>query len=381
MAYQHVETNPHFIDPEEKTPDQRHYLPAALLPRRGPDQRIPSHRPQDQRPQPRHYGDEGPQPLGPSPPEPHHEGQPYPPLHVWVPPVHHEDQSPQSQPQNSQGQQRQPLEMSTPPSSIQGLTPKTQKRQGRSGKKVKMPPQLQDQHPSAQLIRPLGEVTEHQPSPGVITPQPEGKHPHEQRPRTNLFLPRDRPTKPLTWFAAAFCIIFWLVIIIGGLIVLIVYLVFRPRSPHFDVNSVSLNAAYLDMRYLLNADLSVLANFTNPNMKVSVDFSYMYLDLYFENSMIATQYIEPFSAARGLSMIANIHMVTSQVRLSLKETLLLQKQIENNRVMFTVKGKFRARYNLGGFLKYSYWLHGHCSLMVSSPPNGVLRAKRCNTKH
>ena len=42
----------------------------------------------------------------------------------------------------------------------------------------------------------------------------------------------------------------------------IVCLVFRPQSPHFDVFSVTLNAAYLDLGYLLNADLTMLANFT-----------------------------------------------------------------------------------------------------------------------
>lgn len=162
---------------------------------------------------------------------------------------------------------------------------------------------------------------------------------------------------------------------------LIVYLVFRPRSPHFDVISVTWNAAYLDMGNLLNADLTVLANFTNLNKKVSVDFSYLYLDLYFENTLIATQYIEPFSATRGQSIFANIHMVSSQVKLSMKESMLLQKQIQNNRVIFTVKGMFRARSNLGSFLKYSYWLHGQCGIMLSSPPTGVLRDKKCKTKH
>ncbi|XVF43878.1 hypothetical protein PTKIN_Ptkin02bG0076100 [Pterospermum kingtungense] len=383
MAHQHVETNPHFIDPEEITTEQRNYLPAALLPRRGHDHRIPPRGPQDQRPRPTHSQEERPQPLGPSPPEPHREGQPHPPLHVWVPPVHHEDQHRPSHPQAHQGQQRQPLDRWVPPpSSVQGPAPKKQKRKNRPPKEVMLQPQLQD-HPSASLIKPQEEITEHHPSPGpgVMTPQRQGRHPHDHRPHTSLFIPEDHPTKPLTWFAAAFCIVFWLVIIIGGLIILIVYLVFRPRNPRFDVNSVTLNAAYLDMGYLLNADLTLLANFTNPNKKVRVDFSYMYLDLYFENTLIATQYIEPFSAARGQSMFANVHMVTSQVRLSMKETLLLQKQIQNNRVMFTVKGMFRARSNLGSFLKYSYWLHGQCSIMVSSPPTGVLRDKYCRTKH
>ncbi|OMO60275.1 Late embryogenesis abundant protein, LEA-14 [Corchorus capsularis] len=404
MEHQHAETNPHFLDAEEVTPDQREYIPQTLLPRQrghdhrprhhpptGPIERQPPHH---QRPQP--LGDQhsrppptGPtegqpppphqrlQPLGPSPPEQHHGDQPHVPLHVWVPPPHHEGQ-------HRQGHQQPPPPLGIwgqlPSSRTQGPPTKKPKR-GRSRKEVVMQPQLQDQQPSASLIRPTtqGEsTTEHHPSPG---PAPPAKPRENMHHHSALFLPRARRTKPITWFAAAFCIIFWLAIIIGGLIVLVVYLVFRPRSPRFDVTSVTFNAAYLDMGYLLNADIQVLANFTNPNKKVRIDYSYMYLDLYFENTLIATQYVEPFSASRGQSTFRDIHMVTSQVKLSMKETLLLQKQIENNRVMFTVKGVFRARSDFGSVWKYSYWLHGQCGIIVSSPPSGVLKAKLCKTRH
>lgn len=162
---------------------------------------------------------------------------------------------------------------------------------------------------------------------------------------------------------------------------LIVYLIFRPRIPKFDVSTATLNAAYLDMGYLLNADLTLLANFTNPNKKVSVDYSYMYVELYYGRTLIATQAIEPFSAPRTAARFANLHMVTSQVRLSELEIQRLKRQTLNNGVIFEVKGFFRARSNLGGFLRYSYWLHGQCTIMVRRPPDGVLSAKKCKTKH
>ncbi|GMJ08217.1 hypothetical protein HRI_004490900 [Hibiscus trionum] len=342
MAHRHVETNPHFIeDPDGTTPEQRHYLPVALLPRRGHNRRVPLRGTEDQ--------DQHPQQLGPSLLEPHHESQNHLPLHVWVPPpVQNEDRRPQLRPR---------------PSSIQVPAPK----------EAMLQPQLQDQHPSSSLIGLPGEITE--------GGQHYGRHPQEHRPHSSLFLPGDRQTNPLAWSAATICVIFLLIMILGGLIVLIVYLVYRPRSPLFDLNGVTLNAATLDMGYLLNADVSLLANFTNPNKKVSIDFSHMYLGLYFENSLIATQSIEPFSAAKGETMFANIHMITSQVRLSMEETLLFRKQIENNQVLLTIKGVFRARSKLGGLLKYSYWLHGYCGVIVSSPPTGVLREKKCRTKH
>ncbi|XP_038992495.1 uncharacterized protein LOC120115962 [Hibiscus syriacus] len=342
MAHRHAETNPHFIeDPDGTTPEQRHYLPATLLPRRGRNHRVPLRDPEDQ--------EQHPHPLGSSLPEPHHESQHHPPLHVWVPPpVQNEDRHPQLRPR---------------PSSIQDPTPKEEMLQ----------PQLQDQHPSSSLIRPQREITEGD--------RRHGRHLQDHRPHSSPFLPRDHQTNPIAWPAAIVCVILLLIMILGGLIVLIVYLVYRPHSPLFDLNGVTLNAASLDMGYLLNADVSLLANFTNPNKKVNIDFSHMYLGLYFENSLISTQFLEPFSAARGETMFANVHMITSQVKLSMEETILLRDQIANNQVMFTVKGVFRARSKFGGLFKYSYWLHGDCGIIVSSPPTGVLRERKCRTKH
>ncbi|KAG2701886.1 hypothetical protein I3843_06G061400 [Carya illinoinensis] len=226
------------------------------------------------------------------------------------------------------------------------------------------------QHVDGQSSRPS-----HQ-QPGQPTrPQQQGEYP--QGPR----IPRERRTKLLEWFGAVFCAILWVVIIVGGLIVLIIYLVFRPRSPGFDISSVTLNAAYLDMGHLLNADVTLLVNFTNPNKKVRIDYSYMYINLYYETTLISTQYIEPFSAAKAESKFAYIHMVTSQVRLPQAESSRLQKQIESNGVMLQVKGIFRARSNLGSVLRYSYWLHGQCTILTAGPPDGVLIKRKCKTKH
>lgn len=240
-------------------------------------------------------------------------------------------------------------------------------------------------------------------SPGGLAPHSQqlGQHPQSQGPRLDHYQPHDppgprsdhrqqpslwqprdqRPTKKaITWFGAVFCAIFWIVIIVGGVIVLIVYLVYRPRSPQFDVSSATLNAAYLDMGYLLNADVTLLANFTNPSKRVSVDFSYMYINLYYGSTLIAEQYIEPFSAARGESRFANVHMVTSQVRLPLGESRRLKKQMESNGVMFEVKSFLRTRSNFGSILRYSYWLHGQCTILLTGPPDGVMIRSKCKTK-
>ncbi|KAI9113924.1 hypothetical protein K1719_015175 [Acacia pycnantha] len=219
------------------------------------------------------------------------------------------------------------------------------------------------------------------PPPPSPRPQSSPRH-HDRRGHRygGLRVPDQKKTKPHTWLFAIFCLIFWLVIIIGGLIVLIVYLVFRPQSPNFEVSSASLNAAYLDMGYLLNADVTLLANFTNPNKKVHVDFSTTMIYLYYGSTLIATQYVEPFSTSRAESRFATIRMVASQVQLPLAETQRLVKQVQSNGIILEVKGVFRARSTLGRILRYSYNLYGYCTIMLTRPPGGVLIKRNCRTK-
>lgn len=162
--------------------------------------------------------------------------------------------------------------------------------------------------------------------------------------------------------------------------VLIVYLLFRPRSPKFEVSNASLNAAYLDMGYLLNADMTLLANFTNPSKKATVDFSTVVIQLYYGNTLIATSYIDPFSEMKAEYKIKAVHLISSQVWLRSAESQRLKQQMNDNKIIFEVKGLLRTRSSLGTFFRYSYWLYGHCKIAVTGPPSGILVAKRCKTK-
>ncbi|KAI3731438.1 hypothetical protein L1987_62626 [Smallanthus sonchifolius] len=195
-----------------------------------------------------------------------------------------------------------------------------------------------------------------------------------------LRVPPPRKTKHLTWLIAVCCVLFWIIIILGGLILLIVYLAFRPRYPKFDITSASLNAAYLDLGYLLNVDMTLLANFTNPNKKVNVEFRYMVINLYFEGTLIAARYVKPLSVSRKGYQLRDVHMVSSQIPFSRIHVAHLNEQMRTGRIMFEAKSFLRTTSTLGGFFRYSYWLHGHCKFVVSGPPSGMLVAKSCVTK-
>ncbi|KAJ0818255.1 hypothetical protein HanPI659440_Chr00c03g0710651 [Helianthus annuus] len=204
--------------------------------------------------------------------------------------------------------------------------------------------------------------------------------PFSRYPSPPLLVPPPRKTKHLTWLIAICCALFWIIVILGGLILLIVYLAYRPHYPKFDITSASLNAAYLDLGYLLNGDITLLANFTNPNKKVSVEFRYMVINLYFEGTLIAARYVEPLSVSPRAYKLRDVHMVSSQIPFSRIRVAHLNEQMRTGRVMFEAKSYLRTTSTIGGFFRYSYWLYGHCKFAMSSPPSGTLVGKNCVTK-
>ncbi|KAI0510316.1 hypothetical protein KFK09_010917 [Dendrobium nobile] len=211
--------------------------------------------------------------------------------------------------------------------------------------------------------------------------------------RPRLKPPPLKRTSPLAWFAAICCAFLWTIIILGGLAVLIIYLLFRPRNPHLDIPQATLNAAYLDIDIdsnttLLNADLTLLANFSNPNHKVDVVFTLLDLDLYFGATLVAAAALNPFAERRGESALRSVHMVASQVALPEKEAEEWRRQEEEgaagsgggNGLMMEVRGTMRTRSELGGLLRFSYWLHCRCGIVMGAPPGGALKNVSCRTK-
>ncbi|KAL0336062.1 UNVERIFIED_CONTAM: hypothetical protein Sradi_4818100 [Sesamum radiatum] len=325
--YRQRETNPHFL-PRQSDPVLE-FTPQTRPPRSRAQSRTVIEPPHGRTPQP-------PMPQSHTSVEPPHGPRPQPPI-----------------------QQPQPQVKPLPPDQVDA------------------PPQpRQESRPQQPHSQPLGS----RPSGGSQHSAPHGHAGHHHHHPSFLRAPMSRRTRPVAWLVAAFCTLFWIIIIVGGLIILIVYLVFRPRNPRFDISTGTFNAAYLDMGYLLNADVTLLANFTNPNTKVNIDFSYIILDLYYEKNFIATRYIDPFSVMRMESRFATVHMVASQVRLSMRHSMELQRQMEGGRVNFEIRGMFRTRSKLGGLFHYSYWLYAHCEIVVTGPPTGVLIGKKCETK-
>ncbi|KAK6149451.1 hypothetical protein DH2020_016976 [Rehmannia glutinosa] len=192
------------------------------------------------------------------------------------------------------------------------------------------------------------------------------------RSREQPILRQPRKTKPIVWFAAILCMIFSILIILFGIATLIIFLAVQPKNPVFDTPAASLSAIYFNPPEFINGDVTFLANFSNPNRRLSVRYEYLHVQLYFSGSLMAAQVLRPFSQSPGEASLVSVRLLSSSVYLPPNLAMELQRQVQSNRVVYNMKGAFRVRVRLG-LIHYSYWLHGECHLEMTSPPNNQLK--------
>ncbi|XP_062112518.1 uncharacterized protein LOC133823686 [Humulus lupulus] len=170
---------------------------------------------------------------------------------------------------------------------------------------------------------------------------------------------------------------------LAALSLLIFYLVLSHWGPRFGVVSTgtTLNKLSLEKGNLLNVNITLGTNFTNPNKKAAVDFKHIVVELYFGQTIIANNNVEPgLSAPKGGTQSVEVDMVASKVQLFELEIQRLKSQMLKDKVMFEVRGSFLAQSKLWRHLRYSYRMHGQCSLTMKKPTHGVLVSSKCKTK-
>ncbi|CAN0922839.1 hypothetical protein LINGRAHAP2_LOCUS33254 [Linum grandiflorum] len=187
-----------------------------------------------------------------------------------------------------------------------------------------------------------------------------------------------RRTNPLVWFGAILCLIFSLLLIFLAIATLIAYLVVRPKHPSFDIPNARLNGIYFDSPEFFNGDISLIANFTNLNKKMDLRFEYVDIKVYFGNKLIGAQALTPFTQRPRDSKWQTVRVISSLVYLPQNSAVELQKQVLSNKVTYSIQATFKLKATLGLF-HYTYWLHGKCDTVISSPPAGVLVSRSCST--
>lgn len=204
-------------------------------------------------------------------------------------------------------------------------------------------------------------------------------HSSKARARERAILRKPRATTPTIWCAAILCVIFSLLIIFLCIAILVIFVAVQPKIPSFDTPGATLNAVFLNFPEYINADITILANFSNMNRKLSVRFEHIKVEVHLMEVVVAAQDVPGFDLRPREARLMPVHTVSGLVHLPPNVAVEFQKEVIRNRVVYNIKASFKVRLNLG-LIHYSYWLHGDCQMDMSSPPTSLHISHTCKTK-
>ena len=198
-------------------------------------------------------------------------------------------------------------------------------------------------------------------------------------PPSKIILQPRRRTTPAMWCAAIAGFAFSVLLILAGLVILIVYLSVKPRTPSFDIANAVLNTVYVGSpSSYFNGDMTLVANISNPNQKMGVVIQSGTVELFFRGRLVSVQALPPFAQPRGHFTVLNVHMLSSQVVLPPEVAADLLNQMRSNKILYTIRGTFKVRERFWSW-HYTYRLTAICDLELTSPPSGVLLDRTCTT--
>ncbi|XBJ10106.1 NDR1/HIN1-like protein 26 [Aegilops tauschii subsp. strangulata] len=200
----------------------------------------------------------------------------------------------------------------------------------------------------------------------------------EPEPPKIILQPRHR-TSPAMWCAAIVCFAFSVLLILVGLVILIVFLTVKPRTPSFDVAHAALNSVYIGSPPpYFNGDMTLTANISNPNHKIGVVIHSGAIELFFRGRLVSAQALPSFAQRRGQFTVLNVHMLSSQVVLPPEVAVELLNQMKSNKILYTIRGTFKVRERFWSW-HYTYRMTAICDLELTAPPSGFLVDRRCTT--
>ncbi|KAI5018245.1 hypothetical protein ZWY2020_043133 [Hordeum vulgare] len=87
------------------------------------------------------------------------------------------------------------------------------------------------------------------------------------------------------WCAAIICFAFSFLLILAGLVIIIVFRAVKPMTLSFNITNAAHNSIYIDF----NGDMTLMANISNPNHKISVVIQSGAVELFFRGRLVSIQ--------------------------------------------------------------------------------------------
>ncbi|KAF3335348.1 harpin-induced like protein 7 [Carex littledalei] len=179
-------------------------------------------------------------------------------------------------------------------------------------------------------------------------------------PPTNPRRKRSRWCKCLCWTLIS--IIIFIVVIAAT--VGILYLVFRPKIPHYSVDYLSVNTLSLDNNLTANASFDITVTARNPNKRIGI----YYLDgsditAWYNTTQLCNGTFPVFYQGHRNTTVVHL-LLSGQPQLTNELVSDIQSQLESGSIPIIVKGRVPVKVKFGALKLFKMTGKVNCKLML-----------------
>ncbi|CDP07228.1 unnamed protein product [Coffea canephora] len=188
-----------------------------------------------------------------------------------------------------------------------------------------------------------------------------------------------RPTNPLIWCAAIFCALLSVAVIVTGIVIIVGYIVIRPKVPQMIVTSAQLDRLDFDQAGILTVKTTIFIKAENDNPKAHATFYATKFLLGFHGVRVAQLRADfPVEVGKNSSVDLMFEVESTPIPLDPEEQNSVFLSLSQNLIVFDLKGTTRTRWRVGLLGSVKFWLHLDCHLQF--PKIGDVIYPKCSTK-
>lgn len=188
-----------------------------------------------------------------------------------------------------------------------------------------------------------------------------------------------RHTHPLVWAVAIVCLILVIAVIITGIVVLTVYIIYKPTAPYIKVTDAHLNNLVYDQSGLLEIEMALRLVAENNNVRAHASFSDQRILLQFHDIDVAELRADPFEVAKNNSLELNYHFQSQTIPLGDGAMDTMDVALKRGIVPFELIGQARTRWKVGFFPSVRFFTRLSCHLNFFLS-NGSAINSACSSK-
>ncbi|XP_057519374.1 NDR1/HIN1-like protein 12 [Amaranthus tricolor] len=171
-----------------------------------------------------------------------------------------------------------------------------------------------------------------------------------------------RRTHPLIWCGAIICTICTILVILLGIVVFIGYLATHPKIPYMIITQAHLNRFEYSQGGVLNTELTIWFKAENDNIEAQASFSDFIYELSFHGIKLTKLRNWDFNVEKNNSKFFMFDVKSESIALNPDLMEVVELSMNEDRIVFDLRGHTRARWRAGPIKSVKYWLHMNCNL-------------------